>query len=377
MLVWEGNADFKAALDQIVLKPYTEPDLFHPELNPIRHLALIYGRPGVGKKEAVTAFCKKHEIPHFVVEVTFGQASNVIEHMDHAIRKQSEAICPIVAKYGHGDHDTIYHVIIIDRFDILLFEPDTEGVMSFVLQLDQLAFRNRALFICLSDRLPSEESAEPVSHMTRLYRQRVIAQFRAKAMLGAPHDAYRQALFKSLLEAFVEHQRGGGGVDITLDLSDGDYSKLSDASAYSTPLDIANFLKGVFYKIASNDPPPFCRPADAPVDEQTGKRTGPMRIDMNVLDAEMSNAIGSRHILREDPRRLEELYNMEATGNPLASTIQSKARINATGFSKGLVDSKNAAEVLKARVPKRERDEEIDQYWKDEDAKAEKTEKNE
>jgi hypothetical protein len=377
MLVWEGDKDFRESLEQVVLKPYTQPDVFHPLLNPIRHLALVYGRPGVGKKEAVLAFCTKHSIPTLAVDVVFGQASHIMTHLGAAIRKQTNAIADVTAQYGTPETDTIDHVIVIDKFDVLLFEPDTEAVMSYVLDLDRLAQSSRALFVCLSDRLPSEEAATPVAHMTRLYRDRALAQFkRASIMLRSPSIDHRTALFKSLLEAFVAHQRSVG-VDVSLSLTDGDYTKLSDASMHATSADIATFLKAIFYKIASDNPPVLCRPADAPMDPQTGKPTGPMLISWNVLDENMFNTTNSRNILKNDPRHLEDMYNIEATGMPLPRLKEhvpaAASMINATGFSKSMVKSENAAGALKSaasakRAPKRERaDDEIDAYWKEEE----------
>jgi hypothetical protein len=146
---------------------------------------------------------------------------------------------------------------------------------------------------------------------------------------------------------------------------------------HATSADIATFLKAIFYKIASDNPPVLCRPADAPMDPQTGKPTGPMLISWNVLDENMFNTTNSRHILKNDPRHLEDMYNIEATGMPLPRLKEhvpaAASMINATGFSKSMVKSENAAGALKSaasakRAPKRERaDDEIDAYWKEEE----------
>ncbi len=378
MLVWEGDEYFQNSMDQFVLQPFTQPGIFHPLLNPMRHLVLVYGRPGVGKKEAVLAYCDKHQIPRGAISVDFGHAHDAIQMIDAIIQRQNDIIGAIEDKLALalGDHKEeeeeeavaakINHVIIIDRFDVLLFEPDTEITMSYMLRLARTAAKNNLMFVCLCDRLPQEEAAQQaVSHTTRMYRQGVLKQFSARTLLSAPHSLYRQALFKQMLEQFVQHYNNTMVVDgavesntppLVLDLSEGDYLKLSDASAFATPTDISNFLRAIFYDICSPNPPPLCRPADAPVDPATGRPTGPMRLHFDVLDDKMSNAIGSRHISKEDPRLIEDKYSIESGRGSIAAPMPKRITASSeatTAFSTKLVGVAEAGEALEKKKKKK------------------------
>ncbi len=380
--VWQGDEFFVESLDQFVRQPYAEPNAFQPGLNPVRRLVLVYGRPGVGKKEAIKLYCDNAGVPSGVVTVEFARTAEAITQIQHVIVKQDELIKEIDAAMQHDHGPRINHAIIIDRFDKLIFEPDNEATMLFMLNLSRTAQDHNLMFICLSDRLASEESHANLPQTTRLYRQAIFEQFKARAYLGAPSSSFRQVLFRTMIERFVAFANGQssrGDNTIVLTMTDDDYVKLADFSAFATSEDIAAFLRAVFYDIASYNAPVLCRPITAPTDPTTGKPCGPISLNMNVLESYMSSGTGSLHIMSMDPRIIENKYSVESGRGPIAGMkpVQSRGPqvpdLEHTKFSTSFVDPNVAESALvskserkQKRKAKREREAEEVQLWKDE-----------
>lgn len=193
MQLWKGDDNFTQSLDKFVRQPVFERELFNPALNPIRRLVLVYGRPGVGKKEAVADYCSKNGITHHVVTVDFARTSRAIQEITQHIENQRIIINTI----GIVDHNPrVDYVIVIDHFDRLVYEPDNEATMFYMLDLAKIAAADSTLFVCLSDKLASEETQSNLAATTRSFRQNVLKQFSAVAYLTVPHSPFRQAAFK-------------------------------------------------------------------------------------------------------------------------------------------------------------------------------------
>jgi hypothetical protein len=385
---WIGDEKFGQSLDQFVLQPHTQPHLFHPAINPLRRMVIVYGRPGVCKKEALEHYCHKIGIPSIVVTVEFARTTAAVDSIQTFVEQQKlhiEAIdaalsasVPTQADEEEGNNvGTVDYAIIIDRFDRLVFEPDNERTMLFVLNLTKMAATNNFMFICLSDRLATEEVHSNLLQTTRMYRQSVFEQFRARAYLPAPHPVYRRTLIQHLINTFVDHMRDQQ-VDIAIELSEGDYLRLVDYSAYATVDDICNFFRAMFYDLASDDPPPLCRPVDAPKDPETGKPTGPIRITLDVmLDRYLSSATGSPHILSYDPRAIENKYSVDCGRGPIMGTTPVGGTpgigpdLETTRFSSSLADPTAAKDALKKKKKNKnknkKRDREDAALWEAED----------
>lgn len=362
-LIWKGNDDFISSMDQMVKQPFLHPERFHPHIFPIRHMVAVYGRQGVGKRTAVTSYCDSIGLVHMVVDVDFAQTSTAIHQIDEAVagaRALREHLQGGVREEDSEDRQTrINSAIIINRADILAFEPDNEASMLFSLRLARIARANDMMFICLFSRVDTEESGA-AAHMlppaTKNFRRFFFQQFRSIVYLPPPHEDFRKEFFAHMLEKFALHHNttpSEGERDLVIvNLSFVDYKSLAQDSAYATTQNMLDFMQRLFYDVSSDAPPVICRPVEA-----QGK--GPMTITRTVLESYMKHASGHRFILDSDPRVVENKFSVACGKGPIPGlrfdqqeALAPPKLDNVSNFNKDNIDPEVVAEKIKRKKKK-------------------------
>ncbi len=361
--VWKGNDDFKQAMDQMVKQPFLHPERFHPLIFPIRHMVAVYGRQGVGKRTAVTSYCDSIGLVHMVVDVDFAQTSTAIQQIDEAVagaRALKEHLQGAVEEEEGDSEDRqtrVNSAIIINRADILAFEPDNEASMLFSLRLARIARANDMMFICLFSRVDTEESGNHLlPPATKNFRRFFFQQFRSIVYLPPPHEDFRKEFFAHMLEKFALHHNttpsgGEGERDLVIvNLNFVDYKSLAQDSAYATTQNMLDFLQRLFYDVSSDAPPVICRPVEA-----QGK--GPMTITRTVLESYMKHASGHRFILDSDPRVVENKFSVACGKGPIPGLRfdqqEAIAKLdNVSNFNKDNIDPEVVAEKIQRKKKK-------------------------
>ncbi len=274
--IWRGKEEFIAGLDQMVREPFERPETFHPELTPIRHLVGVYGRSGM--KSAVKAYCDSITLPCATIDVEFGATSVATECIDRYVQKNAQ----------EQRTNRIRFALIIDHADVLAFEPDNEASMMYSLRMGAVAKQNDFLFICLFSRVPTAENTPNLAATTRMFRKVFFDQFGdTRIYLAPPNAAFRVEYFKAAFSTYCELNK------ITLNLDDGNYKLLADASSYCTPQNMLCFLQRVFYD----------RPKE--------------KIDWELLCKYTVGVGEERLIMRGDPRVPENEFSIFCGNEPI------------------------------------------------------------
>jgi hypothetical protein len=265
-----GSADFIRDLTVMIGQPWGNHTLYSdPLLMPMHRTVAVYGRRGVGKRAAVEHYCEKNDITYDTVTIEYGQTATAVAALQASITKDFRDANP--------KFNTVDHVFIIERADILVFEPSNEETMLFSMTMEQMARRYNIMFVCLFDRHPAEFELGGNS----MFRRTFFEQFPLFTYLSPPGQEYRLAFFKNYFKAAAEKF----GFSVSL-LSEGDYLLLADASRYTTPREQLAFVHSAVYTIAAD----------------TQQRA--VVVDMNFLQRFMFR--GGRSITRHDAKLVEQ-----------------------------------------------------------------------
>ena len=269
---WTGGDAFTSQLDRYILHPHTHPDRYSDDpysLFPYPRMIAIFGRgPSEvpGKQEAVEYYLQQRGITNYIPhETLFGETEVVVQVIQNTIT------------------DAQYH--IINGCDLLVFDPESKGVMSFALSMQRLAIEKRVVFICLFDRIPSQPDGQMIGKVLQDYRLNFFNQFdRIRIYFPPPHAAARIQLFKMLIRTPNA-------------LTEDDYVRLGDMTSFTSASDIYKFLRLVFASsINSNESIP---------------------LDFATICRNAHNTPAGMHIFRESQtylRTREEQYSSVVTG---------------------------------------------------------------
>jgi hypothetical protein len=326
---WTGDEVFEQKLYEALIHPLKFPEQYkrNESLFPVRRLVSIWSRPDQGAANAVAHHLEKHDIKKLIIiPVNFGHTSFFIEQIKTV---------------------PLDHVVILEHADVLAFEPDDEATMKFCLQLAEL---NLTIVACF-ERLPKTGDQQTE------YQRRFFYQFRASAYLSAPNDEFRQRYFQFLFERLSDV------ADVKLE--EKDYMVLSMASTFATPNDMKEFVKRIYY-------------------EYTAKEEKQRLLDINVLLSRFltTNPYGHRCIFRIDYRFDENEFSQACGAGPIPGMPEKPdmREVHRTGFSKDLVDMKQAAKELGLDIEHNEeqkRAREVQEAWEVVHGKEEEGEKEE
>jgi hypothetical protein len=264
-----GSAQFVQDLDAMIGRPWNDPTLYNDSLlMPMRRTVAVYGRRGVGKRAAVERYCDEHGIIFDTVTIEYGQTATAVAALQASITKDFRRAKP--------ELNMVDHVFIIERADILAFEPSNEDTMLFSMTMEQMARRYNIMFVCLFDRHPSEFEH---SNGNNMFRRAFFDQFPLFTYLSPPGQEYRLEFFKTYFKA------AAGKIGFTVSLSEGDYYMLADASRYTTPREQLAFVYSIVYTIFAPNQ---------------------VEVDMNFLQRFMFR--GGRSITRHDAKLVEQNF---------------------------------------------------------------------
>jgi hypothetical protein len=329
--LWVGPELEKFFVDHVAVQ-YMHPDRFDAQLAPLSYCQAVFGRAGLEKCRAVQQLAAAH-CPSLSVEcvtVEFGKTTQAMATIDQHFASSRE----VCAAKGSG---AIVSLLVIDRADILVYEPDNEETMLRAIRIKKRAEKLRVMVLCLFDRTPGDTNeGHRMTAWGRECHERFFAQFEPYGYHGCPDAEYRKAYFWWYFERFAAHrQRVTGGVPIPMAL---DFDQLADFSIFATPLDLRRFCHKIGLAV-TRDP-------DAPKHRQ---------LDMSLVRAHVNGT--TQHICAYDPREVENRFRMLCHRGPEVANKQQptaeqpqpplkRPKLNITGFTKEGADFDFAANKL-------------------------------
>jgi hypothetical protein len=302
------NTDVVRFVTNVVALPITHPTYFDARVNPVRMTLALFGRKGVGKQKLVQHTLDEYGVLNATISVVYGQTTSAMKQILQACATMG-AINDEVVPSG---------VLIIEHADIFCFDPDSTEVMEFALTLKNTAHTSNVILLALFDRLPPTSST---SAHVKPYPGLFFRQFMGGGYMAPPPSAYRVSLFKAYFEAF---EAGVGKVaNVRLDLSEGDYIELADASTFCTIDTIIEWMQRAFYSYAV--------PRSSAEEEESKSKL----IGIGALVDLMHTAQGFPHICKHDTEALENKWRVACGKGPILTTKPNKDDLLKHNFNNG------------------------------------------
>lgn len=226
--LYTGDSTFQTHLKQFIWFPVKYNPIFDHCFLTVHHMFAVFGREGTRKAEVVRDFCTANSIASTLATVTFGKTRTFCEELESLFyRRRGHAGAPL-------------EVVIVDRADILAFEPDEEFVVRFCLQLEEKAKLANLLLVCCFDRLKGDEAPNPTR--TAFFRQ-----FPYETVLTSPTDAaFRAVFYKHIVHAFCKQYA------YECQLTDKDFLTMAGKSKWATIDNMLDYCTSVFNRFVFN-----------------------------------------------------------------------------------------------------------------------------
>jgi len=284
VLPWDGGKEFVADLDHFVKRPAQHPEHVHTLLNPFHHMMAVYGRKGMGKARGLAEYCKRNNVRHATIQVEFGKTVQAVELIQSHFEQILQNPPPV----------NTFDVLILDRADLLILNPEHELTMQLMLELKEEAAKHRCMIFACFDRNPMRQAQGALPESTKQFRARAMAQFTVNFYFAYPTSAYRSELISHVwalaTQAFPVLQ---------VHLSEEDYTHLETYTSFCSPLEIVQYMRVIVNRALSEN-----RTHPASKNDQDDK----VHINIEVMRATLSSATGSLHVLRFDPKVEEDEY---------------------------------------------------------------------
>lgn len=265
----------------------------------------IFGRKGTDKRACISSYMAELGCTAFSYTIRYGETSHSIREIKQILLDQAASVS-ITPKIPGSMCEYTNGAIIVERADILAYEPDDHETMRFMLDLHEHAKRAEMLVFLLFDRLITDPDTVMA---TKKYREILDEQITPRLYMGAIHADFRRQLLQEQFEAHItNNNQCEDRHPIQNALTEGDYLNLVDQHTVgATPQQIRNFVRCVFDNLTSRHPIAYCQPLGAPADS-------PRLLNMAVVTSHMSTATGNLHILSVDGMTAENVFSV-ATGN--------------------------------------------------------------
>lgn len=228
-LLYLGNALFRQHFYDRVIYPCKNPQTFHPDHLPLQRTFAIYGQKGNHKLEVVKELLQQEGIKHVALTVAFAFTTEFFERF---MEFRSE-------QYDMSKESTPL-VVVINRADILVHEPDDKLVTRLTTKFEEIAKQMNWLIVCLFDRMRGEQNP---------YKEAFFAQFPYLTVLSSPatDKQFIMSFYKQKFDSFCSQYK------LTNTIQEHEYQMLSDVSVYATVDDLAKFCQAIFFEMIKTE----------------------------------------------------------------------------------------------------------------------------
>ncbi len=222
--IWIPNEMTDYVRDKIV-HPIQHPEAYHTLLAPIPRMQVIFGRFGNDTIRCLNELFKQHHegVTHKVVTVEIGRCRVALDAI--------KAAAPTT------------NVIIVDRADVMCYEPDNQDTMLENVELTAIADRTGCIFVFVFNRTRNDGAMDRMNGWPKECALNFINQFQASGLMTCPHADYRISLFKWCFAELVRHVSKTRAFTCLLD--DRDYVVLSNYSNFATVQDIIGWMRKI------------------------------------------------------------------------------------------------------------------------------------
>lgn len=264
--IWVPPTVRKYVEDHVVL-PLRDRDMFHPELNPVLRTHAIFGREGVGKAHAMKHLLGDEAI---LLTVTFGNTSQATQLLVQCAREAP--------------------IIIVQNAHLLCFEPDNNDTMRFCLDLKTFAEDNDCIIVGLFDRIPSNGNPGDTS-LLAVYQRNFWNQWDSQCYFACPDVPFREQYWRYTFE-LAEKQFlpiNQEKTKVSFSLRSEDHVELVEASSASSILDMDVWRRSVFKDVFV-------------------PRTEPLVVDILFLSKYFHNLHGYSHMTQKKCDEIEKSF---------------------------------------------------------------------
>ena len=226
-LLYLGNATFRQHFHDRIIYPCKNPQNFHPDHLPLQRTFAIYGQKGNHKRSVVELLLEQNGISFVTLTVAFAYTTEFCDRFVDLMSSQ---------QYDLSKSD-VPLVIVIERADILVHEPDDKSVTRLTTKLEQIAAQKNWLIVALFDRHRSADS-DP-------YKDAFYAQFPYVSVLSSPatDKQFITEFYKQKFDSFCKTY------NFTNALQEHEYQMLADVSVYATVSDLSKFCEAIFFDL--------------------------------------------------------------------------------------------------------------------------------